>query len=168
MRYSMKWILAAMVYVAIAAVAFSQGAWAYGDVLWLATFIAVCYAAMLACFVPGAGRTRTGGFVIAAVFFLACLQFSPGSVPTTRIVKAVFRADTQQTTGDLVLGRSDFGPMAAIGMPQDPYSPRAMAARRDLTNVHRTANAAATMLSGLVGCLLGSLAYNRARRDALQ
>ena len=44
MRYSMKWILAAMVYVAIAAAAFSQDTWVYADLLWLAAFVAFGYA----------------------------------------------------------------------------------------------------------------------------
>ena len=34
MRFSLKWILAGMVYVAIAAAAFGRGQWYYADAVW--------------------------------------------------------------------------------------------------------------------------------------
>ena len=167
MRYSMKWILAAMVYVAIAAAAFSQDSWVYADLLWSATFLAFGYAVLLAGFVPGPVRTRATGFIVLATCYVACAHFAPQTVPTARIESAAFRADTPQTGVALALP----------GMPQGQtylLEPERFSAglynyaRRGLTDEHRAANAIAAMLSGLVGCLLGSLAYNRARRDALQ
>ena len=40
-RFSLKWILAAMVYAAIAAAAFSQETWVYADLLCGATLLAL-------------------------------------------------------------------------------------------------------------------------------
>ena len=86
MRYSMKWILAAMVYVAIATAAFSQPGWVYADLLWLATFVAIIYAGLLICTARESRRVCAIGFVFAAAGFLTCLQFAPASLPTARLL----------------------------------------------------------------------------------
>lgn len=44
MRFSLKWILFGMAYVALAAAALTQNHWAYADLLWLAAFVAICMA----------------------------------------------------------------------------------------------------------------------------
>ena len=61
-RFSLKWLLTAMVYVALAAAAFTQDHWAWADVLWLVSFVAVCYAAALAFNAAGERRSRSIGF----------------------------------------------------------------------------------------------------------
>lgn len=86
MRFSLKWSLAAMAYVALAAAAFNQGTSVYGDVLWFATCVAFEYAAVLTCFARDARRTNAGGFVILASCYLLCLGVTPQSVPTERLV----------------------------------------------------------------------------------
>lgn len=56
-RFSLKWILAAMVYAAIAAAAFSQETWVYADLLCAASLLALGYAVMLTIYARG-GRFR--------------------------------------------------------------------------------------------------------------
>ena len=146
MRYSMRWILAAMVYVAIAAAAFSQESWVYADLLWLVTFVAIIYAGLLICTARESRRVCAIGFIFGAAAFLTCLQFAPGSLPTVRLERYIREP-------------------ARLITPQELHSTAML--QRD-TARPRAINAVATMLSGLVGCLLGSLAYHRARRDALR
>ena len=153
MRYSMKWILAAMVYVAIAAAAFSQPGWVYADLLWLATFLAFSYAIIVAWLIPGAARARAGGFVIVAACFVTCLHLSPVDVPARRILAAI---------------HSVFPADPASREPSTVSEWMAASSRVSRSTQIRSADTVATMLSGLVGCLLGSLAYNRARRDAVR
>ena len=170
MRYSMKWILAAMVYVAIAAAAFSQESWVYADLLWLATFIAVCNNVMLAIVSRDSQRWRAVGFAVFATCFLTCLHFAPDSVPTPRIVNACFlekkEAPAKQMTVAIDSG-SQYGYAIPIPVSAVPGLPSYSVVPDHIVRCGRAANAVATMLCGLVGCLLGSLAYNRARRDAL-
>ena len=153
MRYSMKWILAAMVYVAIAAAAFSQPGWVYADLLWAATFLAFSYAIIVAWLVPGVARARAGGFVIVAACFVASLHLSPVDVPARRVLEAI-----------RVMLPADSVDREPTTVSEWMASPR----RESRGTQIRSADTVATMLSGLVGCLLGSLAYNRARRDALR
>ena len=153
MRYSMKWILAAMVYVAVAAAAFSHPGWFYADLLWAATFLAFSYAIIVAWLVPGEARARAGGFVIVAACFVACLHLSPIDVPARRILAAI---------------HSMFPADSASREPTTVSEWMASPSRVSRSTQIRSADTVATMLSGLVGCLLGSLAYSRVRRDALQ
>ena len=185
MRYSMKWILAAMVYVAIAAAAFSQESWVYADLLWLVTFVAFGYAFLRGCTGIGAQRWRATGFVFLSLCYVVCLHFSPESVPTGRLLVSVFESpiapppavySAPVVSSPQVIYQSAPGGMVAIRQPQIPPGTgwRPNPARTvGVADYHtafmaRAANAIATMFSGLVGCLLGSLAYNRARRDAVQ
>ena len=52
-RFSLKWILAAMVYAAIAAAAFSQESWVYADILCAVSLLALGYAVMLVIYARG-------------------------------------------------------------------------------------------------------------------
>jgi hypothetical protein len=88
MRFSLKWILAGVAYVAIAAAAFSQTTWVYADILWAASLLAVVYAALLAAFVRGRRQLAAAGFVFASFCFLMCLTLGGDSVPTTRLLVA--------------------------------------------------------------------------------
>ena len=88
MRFSLKWILVAVAYVAIAAAAFSQQSWVYADILWAVSFLAVMFAAMMAFLAHGKARIAAAGFLLASACYLACLAFGQISgsevVPTRR------------------------------------------------------------------------------------
>jgi hypothetical protein len=88
MRFSLKWILVGVTYVAVAAAAFSQTTWVYADVLWAASLLAVVYAALVAAFARGRRQVAAAGFVVASVGFLVCLHFANNSVPTLRLLAA--------------------------------------------------------------------------------
>lgn len=88
MRFSLKWILFGMAYVAVAAAALTQDHWAYADLLWLATFLAICWAIVTAIFSNGSRRAAAIGFALFAIGFAICAQVAEQSIPTRRILLA--------------------------------------------------------------------------------
>jgi hypothetical protein len=220
MRFSLKWILAGMVYVAIAAAAFSQRTWAYGDILWAVTFLAIVYGGTLAIFARGRRQVAAGAFLIASLGFVLCVAFGGETVPTTRLLAVTgIGASIQSTpsvayfnpyqpaysTATLQIAPTPStppvipitpGPMTGPADPADPFASDAdpSAAQSDSStpttpinlsynppavtaspvqptatytftsgvdyNIYiRAANAVATLLFGLIGAMLGILAY---------
>jgi hypothetical protein len=90
MRFSLRWLLAAAVYVAVAAAALSQKPALYGEILWGMTLLALSFAALLAIFMRGEGRIIATGFVLAGASFLGhamiALTYSSASA---RVLMAV-------------------------------------------------------------------------------
>jgi hypothetical protein len=97
MRFSLKWILAGVAYVAIAAAAFSQTTWVYADILWAASLLAVVYAALISVFLRGRRQLAAAGFVVASFCFLLCLTLGGDSVPTRRLLVAAGVGQSGQT-----------------------------------------------------------------------
>src|SRR5688572_10381202 len=90
MRFSVKWLLAAAVYVAIAAAALSQQSGLYGDVLWGITLLALLFAALLAIFMRGEGRIIATGFLLAGGAYLIYATIaSTYSSASARVLRAV-------------------------------------------------------------------------------
>jgi hypothetical protein len=87
-RFSLKWILAAMVYAAIAAAAFSQQTWVYADLLCGAALLALGYALLLVIYTRGPRQAAAAGFAVCMILIAAVVQISPDSVPTLRILTA--------------------------------------------------------------------------------
>ena len=92
MRFSLKWILAAVAYVAIAAAAFSQQSWVYADILWAVSLLTIVFAALMAFLARGKSRAAAAGFLAASICYLACLAFGQITrndvVPTKRLLIA--------------------------------------------------------------------------------
>jgi hypothetical protein len=186
MRFSMKWILVALAYFAFTAAAVSQPWWVYADVLWTASLLGVAYAALLTAFARGRRQVAAAGFVVAGGCYLGCVLWSSlmgggESVPTTRLLAAVGvgQRDTTpqpmyyapQAPGNVypapvsaslspppLLPASPAAPQPAVYQPyQPPPVTDSMAIR--------AGNAVGTMLFGAAGCVLGLIAYARARQD---
>jgi hypothetical protein len=87
-RFSLKWILAGTVYVAIAAAAFGREAWYYSDAVWAMTFLTIVWAILVAIFGSGRRRIAAAGFAVASVGFALCATFNVEGVPTARILEA--------------------------------------------------------------------------------
>ena len=88
MRFSMKWILGGMAYVAVAAAAFSRQTWVFADLLWTASLLAVVFAALMALFARGRRQVAAAGFVVASGCFLLCIMFDHNAEPTNRLLAA--------------------------------------------------------------------------------
>jgi hypothetical protein len=179
-RFSLKWLLAAMFYLAVAAAALSQGWWAYADALWTATILAFGYAALAAIVGAHGNRTQPLGFVILAASFVACVQFAPESVPVARLLALAGINDPgpalptpvfgplppQPATGvwSTSSGSLQVGPSSnlAVAFPVVPPTTTFSAQGDPLFQVKlRAAHSLATMLIGLVGCVLATLARGR-------
>ena len=186
MRYSLKWGLLGMAYFALAAAAFGQGHWAYADLLWLATFGAICLAMLIAIFGTGARRAGGVGFALFALALTICMQFAPDSIPTRRIFLAAelrSYASVQSATPQYAQYR--VAPPATVSAPVMPGSPTpyyapstiVMAAQPMLAPLPsgmveppintklRAANSLGVMLSGIVGCWLGIAAFRRQPKE---
>jgi hypothetical protein len=136
LRFSMKWLLAAMVYVALVAAAFTRaGSW-WADGLWLVSFLAIVYSCGVVIYAEGARRARAVGFLIGAIAILMARLLGPGSTPVGRIASAISAPANVTTQGQRV-----FWQMKA----------------------HRTADAVAPVVAGLAGSLLVATAYRQCR-----
>jgi hypothetical protein len=189
MRFSLKWILAAAAYVAIAAAAFSQRAWVYADILWAVSLLAVVFASLVTFLARGKGRVAAGGFLLSSAYYLLCLVLGLllGSdvVPTTRLLSAVgFKengpiAYSYYMAAPVTAPQPYSGgpsPVAAVApiYPSTATLPPVAAAPAltpapafvDFASYVRAGNAVGMMAFGLLGCLVGTLAHRSARQDA--
>jgi hypothetical protein len=185
MRFSLKWILVAVVYVAVAAAAFSQQSWVYADLLWAASLLAIVFAALLAFMGRGKGRVAAAGFLLAGLAYVACVAFGrfTGSdvVPTSRwLVAAGYDPNVAtiypvNSTGiqsggwtsyptlsapapNLTSSYAISGSLIAV-QPPLPAAPAAPVA--DFGIYVRAANAVSMMLFGALGALVGLFAFKR-------
>jgi hypothetical protein len=188
-RFSLKWILAAMVYAAIAAAAFSQQTWVYADLLCGAALLALGYALLLVIYTRGPRQAAAAGFAVCMILIAAVVQISPDSVPTLRILTAtgigqppilptpttpvIPPAAATFSTGTLSLTPGSIGTINSYALPNAPSGWRSVQSSSgafssspplDITLKLRAANAVTLMLAGLLGILLGLMAYRRAQR----
>ena len=186
MRYSLKWGLLGMAYVALAAAAFGQGHWAYADLLWLATFGAICLAMLIAIFGTGAKRAGGVGFALFALALAMCMQFAPDSIPTRRIfLAAELRSYASVQASTPAYAQYRVAPPATLSnpvatgysqpyYPGDPFAlspqpvpvafPSGMVEPPINTKL-RAANSLGVMLAGIVGCWLGIATYRRQQKE---
>jgi hypothetical protein len=189
MRFSLKWILIAVVYVAVAAAAFSQDSWVYADLLWAASLLAVVYAALLALMGRDESRVAAAGFLLASLAYVACVAFGrlSGSdvVPTRRWLVTAGYDPNAFTVYPVIPGGGaaiyqnsgwvsypppsaysptvSAGTLALSGSPQPVMAPAAAA---DFGIYVRAANAVSMMLFGGLGALVGLVAFKRVSRPA--
>lgn len=195
-RFSLKWILAAMVYAAIAAAAFSQETWVYADILGAVSLLALGYAVMLIIYARGERQAAAAGFAVFMVLLAACLLMAPQSVPSYRILTAAgvgqtppsmpisapqpAMAATSTWSAPAVSSRVILNGVTSQIYPTyvAPASGATLAVSAapvffpapiipDITSKLRAFNAIATMIIGLIGCLLGVAAYRRAKTPAV-
>jgi hypothetical protein len=193
-RFSLKWILAATVYAAIAAAAFSQETWVYADILCAVSLLALGYAVMLIIYARGERQAAAAGFGLFMVLLAACLLMAPQSVPSFRILMAAGVGQTpsqmapapmvasfpapgifsSSSTGVGTLSVTATPKIQTFGTPASSWvvptpawtQVTPLSSMPDITPKLRAFNAIATMTIGLLGCLLGVLAYRRARPNA--
>ena len=186
MRYSLKWVLFGMAYVAIAAAALTQDHWAYADLLWLTTLMAVCLAIVTAVFSSGSRRAAAIGFAIFALGFAACAHFAGQSVPTRRILLAagvpevpVYQAyspfyapNPPQPAISVTLSppvNSYPVPAAPVAAPTTAVPVVTVASsplELPFVSKLRATNSIISMTLGLIGAWLGASAYRRHRLPA--
>lgn len=160
MRFSLKWALAAMAYVALAATAFSSPAHPLNLLLWGAALTAFAYSILLIVVVRGRVQLLALGFVVTSGMLLSCYCLAPSRRPSLWFFppqRHVPGPKLEIPDYEAELQRFNIGnaPPSSIIVPFVADYHRAL--RGD------AANAIGIMAAGLIGCGLGALAYRRGR-----
>lgn len=182
MRFSLKWVLLGMAYVAVAAAALTQDHWAYADLLWLTTFLAVCVSILTAVFSSGSRRAAAIGFALFAIGFAACAQVAEQSIPTRRILLAagipeypVYQPAPAAYAPAMAPLSVTFSqpainsyPMPAQAVPAPMPAPPVVSFAVSLVELPfvskvRAMNSISSMLLGLIGACLAAAAFRRHR-----
>jgi hypothetical protein len=192
-QFSMKWVLAAMAYAAIAAAAYTQRLGVYVDLLWAISVVAFAYALLVARYAQGERQAWATGFAILWACTFLAMQLAPHSFPTRRLL-TTFGANSEPVQVYPLFNPTQTytDPAPTTPIPSSPWNGSALrynapyssppatapavpyipgAATPGVIYVDafavrlRTANALTTMLAGLVGGMLGSLAYKNCRRE---
>jgi hypothetical protein len=183
MRFSLKWILAAVVYVAVAAAAFSQASWVYADILWAVSLLAIVWATLMMFLTRGRARAAAAGFLLASGAFLLCvaagLLLGGNVVPTSRILVAAGYQQFQPSPFYYVQPPMPYqpsNPTNATFTPVAPAYPTPVATAQiaavpataptyvDFAQYVRAGNAVGMMLFGALGVLMGFLAWRLVSR----
>jgi hypothetical protein len=143
MRFSLKWLLAAMAYVALAAIAVREGEY-FALAISAINFIAIVSAMIWSVLSRGKPRALAIGFAIASVSYLACQEFNQERVLSFEIAQDLFPPEPSMRVDRLT------------STPRDLSRARARAAFDSL----------GTMLTGLIGAALGALAARHASAGA--
>jgi hypothetical protein len=179
MRFSLKWLLAAAVYVALAAAAFSQTSWVYADLLWAASQLALVYAGLMALTAPPRTRIAAMGFLMASLCFLIYLTgmylLGGSSTPMTRLLVAA--GYEQYQPSPVMYSTWVAPPAAAQPSPSNPtytlsvatppvVAPTPLPATPiiDFAQYVRAANAVGMIVFGLLGTVMAAFV----RRDETQ
>jgi hypothetical protein len=160
MRFSLKWLLAGMAYVALIAAAYSRTSWLLVDAVWLVAFLAFGYGMIVCRSAHGEIRIAAFGFVAFSALFAGSAQFAPASLPSARFAARTLPRLSSASSNVVVHSADDVVSGVAVGWAADArlwlyYDPELLAQRT------RLLNSAGTMLAGLIGGALATLAYRR-------
>jgi hypothetical protein len=143
MRFSIRWLLAAMAYVAIAITAIATASDLLADLVWGISWLALCFAIVVACLGRRRQQAMAIGFVALAVANIVSLYLVPNRTPSMRLFSVAGYLVTSE-------GKIYEPDPARRGQVRNPPGIGATA---------RTANAVGTLLIGLVGCFVGRFAF---------
>jgi hypothetical protein len=145
MRFSLRWLMVSMAYVAVATTAIATGSDLLADLISALSLLAVSYAIVVACIATRQRQAIAVGFLTLAIAHLVGLYLIPDRVPAMRLLNSA---------GYMVSSKGDI-------YEHDPTRPGAVRTIQGMTAVVRTANAIGTLATGLIGCLIGGLAYRQ-------
>jgi hypothetical protein len=141
MRYSLRWLLLAMAYVALVAAAIGATGSMFVDILWIVWIVSLCYAFVVMCVGKDRRRAMAVGFVALSAAHAACIYLFPYHVPVMHVVSGLGYA---------------FGGDGAI---YEHVSAGRVRIAPGITNATHIANAVVTLAVGMIGCGIGALAY---------
>jgi hypothetical protein len=155
MRFSLKWLLGVTAYVALVAGAIGSGKGVFADGVWAVSFLLLTYAAVIACNPHSERQAAAMGFTIVAAAHVVGMYVVADRLPASHFFSA------------LGYGVSPHGGLFVAVFEPIANQPDQVTYRSVPVGgiVVRTANAVATMLAGLTGCVIGALAYRNSRRE---
>lgn len=149
MRFSLRWLLAAMAYFALVTAAIATKRSLLATLVWYVPILATCYAIVVMCIDVNRRRAMALGFVmLTAAYSIGWLFFSK-QVPAMLAYRAA---------GYFVSSDGDI-------MEPDPNFPGSYRTSQSMIVSVQAANAAGTLAAGLIGCLIGRLAYRHSKRE---
>jgi hypothetical protein len=152
MRFSIRSLFAATAYLALATAAIATGSELLADLIWAISILTICFAFVLACIARKQKQAIALGFALLASAHVVGLYWFPARLPSMRLFSAL---------GYIVY---DTGEVFEI----DPTTPPARGAYREVKGIEpaiQTANAIGALAAGLIGCLIGQLAYRYGSSD---
>jgi hypothetical protein len=182
MRFSLKWLLIGTAYAVVTAAALAQDSWIWADIVWAFSLVAFALALVAGVYARGQRQIAAAGFVAFSACYLACLQFAESSVPTSRWLLAIRLGEPANAFVQPLLPMPS-APQNFTSGADAVARARAMreqvlqievqrlraqqglansSASTDVTAYLRAGNAVATMVFGLLGCLLAPLALKAA------
>jgi hypothetical protein len=134
--------------VALTTAAIATGSYLLADVAWALSWLALCYAVVVACIARQQRQAIALGFITLFTANLVGLYLVPNRAPVMRLFTAA---------GYLVGSSGDI-------YEPDPASAGSFRSAQGMEPTIRTANAIGSLAVGLVGCLVGRLAYRHTSR----
>jgi hypothetical protein len=159
MRYSIRWMLGAMAYVALIAAAISTASEFLADIVWAVSLVALGYGIVVASVAHGKRRAMAIGFVALSITNVVGLYLKPYRLPAVRLLYVL--GYSMQSDGDIYV-RTGQPPMGSPLGLSTPMTRRKVAGGMA---VSRTVHGVETMVAGLVGCLIGALAYRHSSEE---
>jgi hypothetical protein len=156
MRFSIRWMLLGMAYVALVATAVSTHIAFLEDSVWIVTWLVLAYAAVVAVIDIGKRRAMAVGFVTLAAIHVACLNLAPRNAPV-RWVREV-----TEYVVETISGKNRYQPGGRYATPSTTPTvitsftrPSARSSNPD------PMNGVVTLAAGLIGCWIGLIAWKQ-------
>src|SRR5262245_11032934 len=89
MRFSIRWLLLIMAYVALLAATVGTQNRFLVDLVWMLTLLAFCYMVVAALLQRGKRQAMAIGFVVLAATHVVCLYLVPFTTPAVRFYQAL-------------------------------------------------------------------------------
>jgi hypothetical protein len=152
MRFSLRWLFITVAYVAVATTALATKSGLLADLVWGVSWLAISFAVVVACVGRQQQQAIAVGFLTLAAANVAGLYLVPDRTPAMRLLSAA---------GYIVTSEGEvYEPNP--GYPGQVHFPVGLRAQVS------TVNAVGTLAIGLIGCLVGRIAYaylHAAHRD---
>lgn len=179
MRISLKWILAGVAYVAVAAAAVVQSGPFLGACLWVGTAFPVLYALLAVAYFRGRGQAIAAGFALFAIgSIIGILGFPASSIiadllrpamPATVVSEEELARASRRV--ERLVWEAQISANAASSEYQTRTQQQLRAAERRLRGLSSleslvgTVEAVCVMAAGLIGCFVGAHVWKVAERS---
>ena len=153
----MRWMMAVTAYIAFLAAAIGTRKLVIMDLVWCVTLTAICYAIVVAVIDRGRRQAMAVGFLAFSAIHVVASYMHPESTPGTWLYRAA---------GYTVDSGEVYKAILATSGGANSYRTVRLTEAKGLVPHPRVANAVVTLVAGLIGCLIGALAYKH--RDVKQ
>jgi hypothetical protein len=150
MRFSIRLLLSMMAYVALVCATIATQSRFLEDLIWAVPLVGGCFAIVVACIDRGKRQAMAIGFVAMVATHIAIMYLAPYRLPAIRLYEIAGYATVREESHMI------------YKVVEDPSTKvtRFREATGKIPSV-RTSNGVFTLAAGLIGCLIGGLAYGQ-------